>query len=141
MSTDISNIEYFANAFFGVLAVAVTCLSCYAIFCGLKYILGKVVFQQYRIDHYQEKDAYYPMAKTLCGWRYITTNGQRHYLKSFEDTVLQNTLKQGESMVRRFHEERTKSTVVSLDVKINEILLKKRKAIAQKYNSKYNATH
>lgn len=119
-----------------VLIGGIGCIIFYSLFYGIKYLFGKIFFNRYRIDHYQAKNGYYPMVKTLAGWKYINIAKDYYSVNSFDESVSQPSIKIAEGMIYGFHEQRTRTTVASLTVKINKLLLKKRQEKAQKYNSK-----
>lgn len=119
-----------------ILFIVFAGLALYGLFHLVKYTLSLIVFKKYKIDHFMGKGGYYPMVKTAIGWRYINWNGKIYFLASFGESVFQETMSAAELVIKNFHEQITKSTVVSLDVTINDALLKKRQDLAKKYNSK-----
>ena len=92
---------------------------------------------KYRIDHYRVKNVYYPLVKKWYGWRALREYSNGIFVESIKYCCPEATMKDAERVIKEYHEQVTKTTVVSFDVRVNQNLIEKQAEKAKAYNDKY----
>lgn len=133
-------IDYLMTAILCIIFLAISVGIVIAVCYALKYLIGTIgnAFMKptYRIDHFQVKGGYYALCKRFWGWKYIIVDQGRYYLGNFMDVRPVEKLETAELLVQAYHEQVTKTTIVSLDVKINQLKLERQQKRAKKFNGK-----
>lgn len=83
--------------------------------------------KKYIILHYTQGGYYRAGLKKWYGWRFIRVFSNGHFLEPRNYSTKFDTLRQAETAIRTYHEQRYRSTVRGLEFVVNELRYKREK--------------
>jgi hypothetical protein len=98
----------------------------------------QVAPQKYKIEHHLVSDVYYPMVQKNGSWQWLHDYNP---VQSYNFIVTGcKTMAEAELVIKKYHEQEVKTTVVSFDVKINDVLSGKQMERLKKFNELYKTS-
>lgn len=90
---------------------------------------------KYKIEHHLISDVYYPMVWQDGVWLWLHDYNPVEAYKFIVTGC--HSMDEAELVIKKWHEQQVKTTVISFDVKINDALSEKRMERLKKFNEQY----